>query len=543
MSFGLAAAADRVAVAAAGLPFPEGDPDGLRDSARRIGEAASAVSTTGHMTGWAAAAATDWVGDAAASFRGAVGQVQAEMAAGSGSLERAGGAVARLATGIEDAQEEVGRLAAKVLAAEEAAEEAEARAILASIALAGASAAVDLLGSDPPRGLVDARSDADDAAGRAQSGAAGAREHAADVRRQAQRRAKELCEDCERQDRTVASIVADAAASAPTGIGIGSMPGARYATSVARRMSVSDFKELAFMRAGIDPTAWNPRAGLGANDATVRAVYAYYRQLGLEHGEFQWMKMAAVGGPLFYAGFKDIDTAGDWADGSSVVRPIPGVFGDISAEELRWNEGQFLTMQKAIFSDLAWQHEAFALGGAGAIHGAVNKLPVSERQRVLDDRTSQAWDDIDSGDPDRVTAGNYRLIEREQGPVIQPYYDEMRDRPTGGPFTFGLTRQADTPIPGSETYLEHSHHPILQGIPEGNISNYDDRIGWIQDSLWPAHQEQLQTPGAVEENLGRDFDSEADGYRQVTPGEIARDLAPPLIPPIQLPRISIPGIG
>lgn len=66
---------------------------------------------------------------------------------------------------------------------------------------------------------------------------------------------------------------------------------------------------------------------------------------------------------------------------------------------------------------------------------------------------------------------------------------------------------------------------------------------WIEGSLWPAHQRLLQTPGGVEGLLARDFDSEVEGYRQVTPEAVARDLAPPLIPPIQLPRIPLPGIG
>ena len=59
---------------------------------------------------------------------------------------------------------------------------------------------------------------------------------------------------------------------------------------------------------------------------------------------------------------------------------------------------------------------------------------------------------------------------------------------------------------------------------EGNIANYDDRIDWIRDSLWPAHQQQLAEPHKVEDILARDFDSQVDRYRQVTPGEIGNDV-------------------
>jgi len=387
------------------------------------------------MVGWAAAAAPSWEGEAAGTFHGAVGDEQAEMSRGSSSLERAAGAVGKLATQIEDAQEEVGELAKKVEEAEQAADEAEARAALADIAAAGAATALDLFGADPPAGLVDAKSGADDAAGAAHGSAAKAREHAVGVRRRAEERARELCEDCERQDRVIAGVVENAATAAPTGTGAYGMPGARYSSGVAKRMTVSDFKELAFLRAGIDPTKWNPAKGLDANDETVRKVYAYYKELGLERGEFQWMKMAAIGGPLFYAGFKDIDAAGDVSPLSGdELDFLPNSWGT-GSDELRGYEGQFLRIQKAIFSDLAWQHEAFALGGAGVIHRAVDKLPASERPTVFDPRTSQAWDAIDSGDPARIAAGNFQLLRREQGPVIQLYYDEMLARPSGETFT------------------------------------------------------------------------------------------------------------
>jgi len=338
------------------------------------------------------------------------------------------------------------------------------------------------------------------------------------VRRRAIAHAEELCQECKHADSGASGVVSDVAGAAPRGGSAGGPPaaGARYAAGVATRMGVSDFKELAFYRAGIAPGDWNPGEGLDANDGSVRAVYAYYRQLGLENPEFQWMKMAAVGGPLFYAGFRDIDNAGDWADKAGYIK-LPGL-GDLSklpGEELKWYESQFLTMQKAIFSDLAWQHEAFALGGAAAITRAVSRRPTSAPP-ALDGRTLAAWRDIGSGDANRVAAGNFRLIEREQGPVIQRYYVEMSERISGPLVTGQLTDRAETPIAGSETYSEYSDR--------GNIANYDDRMDWIRESLWPAHLRQLETPGVTEEILARDFDKEVDSYRQFNPGAVPGDI-------------------
>lgn len=513
----------------AGLPYPEGDPAALRDAARSIGAAASAVSITGYMVGWSSANAASWEGDAASRFRGAVSAAQTEMTGGSGALEQAAGALEKLATQIEDAQEEINDLAAKVEEAEREADEAEARAALADIATAGAATALGAFGPDPPAGLVRAKEAAEDAATTANKSAVGARERATEVRRRAVRRARELCEDCERLDRTIASVIDDAAATAPRGSGSAELPGARYASRVARRMTVSDLKELAFLRAGIDPNAWDPRSGLDANDAAVRAVYAYYRELALERGELQWAKLAAVGGPLFYAGFKDLDAAGDLSPLSGdELGFLPDGWG-LGSDELRAQEGNVLTIQKAIFSDLAWQHEAYLLGGPAAIRRAVNKLPAGQRRQAMDPRTMRAWEDIASGDLARVEGGNFRLVEREQLPVVQRYYDRMLDRSSGPAFTEELTQNAGSPFPDGETYEEYSER--VHGDTKGNIALYADRIRFIRESIWPDHQELLRRPGGVERMLARDFDEQAEDFRQLEP----KKLAPPLIPPIRPP--------
>jgi len=505
------------AAGAAGLPWPDGDPGGLRAAARQLGAGASALRSHAGTLGFTAAGLSDWRGLGSGGFQQAVTTERSTMARGAAALERAAGALGKLAVTIDDAQDEVVKLAERVKEAEEAAQEAESRAALTSIVAAGAGEAVELFGADPPAALRNAAEDASDAAGRANDGASSARGHADEVRRRAIAHAEELCQECKRADSGASGVVSDVAGAAPRGGSAGGPPaaGARYAAGVATRMGVSDFKELAFYRAGITPGDWNPGEGLDANDGSVRAVYAYYRQLGLENPEFQWMKMAAVGGPLFYAGFRDIDNAGDWADKAGYLK-LPGL-GDLSelpGDELKWYESQFLTMQKAIFSDLAWQHEAFALGGAAAVAGAVSRLPATERHQYRE--TLRSWDGIGSGDPNRIADGNFGLIEREQGPVIQKYYDEMSGRATGGLVTGQLTDRADTPIEGSQTYSEYSG--------EGNIANYDDRIDWIRGSLWPAHLQQLESPGAVEGVLARDFDAEADRYRQFDPGSVPGDL-------------------
>jgi len=478
----------------AGLPWPEGDPGAVRDVARTIGAAAATVNTAGQFVSLSALPALSWRGVASGGFHDAVSGVAARMGRGSGALSRAAGALNGLATTLEDAQEEIRGLAAKVVEAEQAAEDAADRAALLDVAVAGAGFALDAFGPEPPHALVEAEQEASDAAARAGQGAGAARTHAEEVRRKAVRRAEDLCDDCRQRDSTVAGVVRDAADAAPTEARGFSMPGATYGRSVAKRMTVTDFKELSFLRAGIDPYSWNPSEGLGPNDESVRAVYAYYEKLGLEDDGFYWMKMAAIGGPLFYAGFKDIAPISDYY------------------------EGKFLTMQKAIFNDLAWQHEAYLLGGAGAIGAAVRKLPEWQRKSAMDDQTLQAWRDIESGDPARVEDGNLALIYREQNPVIQDYYDDLDEH--GSDLILGqLNDNAETPIPGSDRFADY-----YDDKSDANIADFGDRFEWISKELWPKHLDLVNTPGAVEEVLDRDFDAEVDKYRQTTPGGIAEGL-------------------
>jgi hypothetical protein len=58
-------------------------------------------------------------------------------------------------------------------------------------------------------------------------------------------------------------------------------------------------------------------------------------------------------------------------------------------------------MQRETFDDLAWQHEAFLLGGAPLLRDIAGPYPNELRARDVD-----AWEDIASGDSDRVSAGN-----------------------------------------------------------------------------------------------------------------------------------------
>src|SRR5712691_4194202 len=126
-----------------------------------------------------------------------------------------------------------------------------------------------------------------------------------------------------------------------------------------------DWFDQALQRAGITHDHWRPHRGLDENRRVVEAVYTYYGQLFLEHPYLQWAGMAAMIGPAFYAGFKDLGFLPD-----AVRRTVAAVLGRGSrqlarcaAGDLGFYETTFLTMQKKIFEDQASMHEAYLTGG------------------------------------------------------------------------------------------------------------------------------------------------------------------------------------
>lgn len=514
--------------AVAGLPWPEGDPGALHAAAKQAGAAGGLLTDLAGSVATKASAISGWEGDAASAFRTAVSNEQQAVRQPVHALQTAAGALDRLGHVLEAAQTKIVKLAREVTDAEDAASRAEATATLAATASAGASALVDLAGAHPPPALTSTAHDAHGAATAAGRSATAARAHARAVRVHAERTAGQLCADVRREDAATAGAI-DAVGVPYTSGGVcGAPPGGVFAQDVSARMTVQDWKELAFLRAGIDPTRWRPELGLDANNAIVRSVYARYQELGLSRPEFEWMKLAAVGAPVFYAGFQDLSTLRHVAEGArddpgvKFTNPAAAALGGLGAPELKWYETTFLKMQKAIFTDLAWQHEAYALGGVAAIRHAARtesvNLPL--RRSVV-----QPWEDIGSGDPVRVRNGNFALVKREQGFVIQGYYDKMFDRhgPEGAAATYGMTYEARSPLPGGDHYADFSHPriPLLpdpRGIPVGNIAHYGDRMNWIREDLWPSYQRFLHTPGAVQANLAMPFDDRVERFRVVPLG-------------------------
>ena len=305
-------------------------------------------------------------------------------------------------------------------------------------------------------------------------------------------------------------------------------------------------------RAGIDPAAWRPGSGLVDNDATVRAVYRYYGELYLAHPELEWAGMANVVGPLFYAGWQDLYAARhlsddaerlrylaqlldlpelpDWSDvlidafGIS-VNPLTLV-GQLAGEELKWFEDRFLRMQREIFEDLAWQHEAYLWGG-------IEELRRLTSAGELDRATLWAWENIASGDPARVARGNEALLWREQRQVIQDDYDDIRRHhgPAGEAFTDLLTWLAESPFPDGRAYREVLPRIVevptflpplwLPGpklrvpAPRGNVADFGNRWEWIRRDMLPAYRRLLADPERMRATVATPVATRVRNFRKL----------------------------
>ena len=90
------------------------------------------------------------------------------------------------------------------------------------------------------------------------------------------------------------------------------------------------------------------------------------------------------------------------------------------AREVLWSQQQrFLVIQKAIFQDLAWQHELFADGGHRAFELMQARLDPSIAPEIL-----AIWRPIGEGE---ILDGNWQWVPREQNTVIQKYWNEFTE--------------------------------------------------------------------------------------------------------------------
>ena len=266
----------------------------------------------------------------------------------------------------------------------------------------------------------------------------------------------------------------------------------------ARELREAWFRQ-ALDSAGIERRSWRPGRGVEENRRTVEAVYGYYGRLFTDHPYLQWAGLAAMIGPAFYAGFRDLGLLPDAVRGAVIAalgRASRRLAGR-AAGDLGFYETTFLTMQKKIFEDQATMHEAYLAGG-------VAQIEEFYRARIIDTATLEAWRQIDAGrrDPaaDTAVAGNRTLLFREQHDIIDRYYARMFAYrwPLGRTFTYLLTLGGVPSVPQARSFPERYPLRIDVRLPpmaisartplaDGNIALFADRWQLIDADTLPAY--------------------------------------------------------
>ncbi len=307
---------------------------------------------------------------------------------------------------------------------------------------------------------------------------------------------------------------------------------------------------------------WNPALGLEANDVFVRAVYEYYPALYELDPDMQWLGLASVAAPQFYASFHDIadlrrhaETGGNVFEVISVEPQFTISDGiELTAEEaaeaLWFMETTFLDMQQQIFHDMAVQHYAYQIGGTELIEAWALGAGLLEFER---EPIVTAWHGFDDGE---LVTATEALVDREQRIIIQDDYDEIWafSLASKAMITAASLSAADDPS-GGESFAEHRITPELHagwevpnpafpvpiydpwrgwrageivwdtpdvsitidGLdPTANVANEVDRMLWIEGEVTPNLIEWWEVdPDGLLEVVRRDLDEASDGYRMV----------------------------
>ncbi len=179
---------------------------------------------------------------------------------------------------------------------------------------------------------------------------------------------------------------------------------------VPARASIKD-REFYLTRAYVkafgqrDDAAWDPRLGYRVNRARILRLYTYYEKTFVVMPDvLLWAGLGKLAGAAVVGGLDVLLNA--------VVRPTPDPGPLFNA---------MVEIGKAIFHDLAWQHEAFLDDRKRLIELCKEQDRLHPAKRSYE----QAWTDIMTIKETGIIQGNQALLENEQFTIIQPRYDQV----------------------------------------------------------------------------------------------------------------------
>ncbi len=216
------------------------------------------------------------------------------------------------------------------------------------------------------------------------------------------------------------------------------------------------YRSIAYKRAGIKASDWQPRLGFKACKEILYLLYAYYQQIYfLQPGKFLWAGLARLtGGQVLYGMNNLLKIAND-----------PCMLTQ-----------EIMTAAKDIFESLGWQHELF-LADEDLL---LETCALTDANAGSQYPYAQCWKKIISGNANIVNEGNLMLLHNEQLNTIQRHYDLIKKDPYSQRY-FWITKFAMRKI--------HPHHRrFILKYPFGDVTVFAHRWKWITDrnGMWPA---------------------------------------------------------
>lgn len=307
-------------------------------------------------------------------------------------------------------------------------------------------------------------------------------------------------------------------------------------------------------KAGLDLNAWDPNLGLAANRHNLANTFAYYERLQLENPNFLWTGQGGMAGPSFAAGIMDVDLGRVVLDVRAARDAIAAIVGTldaaaapatshlpddlravlavgavITAEDVAHFQTQVIAMSKHIFMDLIPQHEAFLAGGMAAIDEYRDA-------GLVDEAAYRAWQNLATGERDKVVAGNLDLLHREQYRSIGDQWDSARNYrgAVGRALTYLSTVAADPAIPGVVPPREANPLVLTAGhltgtdaagpqwrlqtpLPAFNWSDRDARWQYITEQMVPKYLALKETrPDLWRATLSKPMPQQIDDQRALS---------------------------
>ncbi|MDA7951780.1 MAG: hypothetical protein MPJ24_09875 [Pirellulaceae bacterium] len=266
---------------------------------------------------------------------------------------------------------------------------------------------------------------------------------------------------------------------------------------------------------------WYPK-DISSYDAYITGkIYMYYgKTFNKAPRRFLWMGLGTRAGTIVNK------TLFNLPDDIEKVMIFAGRSGSIATEDawktfaqLKFLQRELPKMAKAIFFDLAWQHELYLACGLPGIKATYEAGKLSKKEY-------NSWKNVDGhimgelkiewgdywllyydGGHKNVFKGAEEMAYHEQNVILAPFYKKWRENPTGSWYSYSVSEfasiYADVGIRGARSFLGWK--------PGGNIANDEHRWHWIKRNvLWAwgnlTHEERVESSKKDMEALKRRVD-------------------------------------